>query len=263
MDDQDVLMDQGVDQLQEDHECDGAGGRFLAAKRSANMENDEPTPHVVAVASVGVPRLKMAPVVSRASPAKPSSSTASTTVAAAANKLRIDKIAENLKINLQQKEREAAKLKETMVNTQEAPKVTVVTQRPPQIVVKRVSPIVARPNAAAALAKSIKEEDEIERNDHDLTNLGWLNNFNLAASVGLPSNYPLSLSPPISPPTSTRVVTVQVKPQPAVQVQVRKYAPPPPASAFSLSYGGDEADGGGGRMKPAAQLKDISALLKP
>jgi hypothetical protein len=197
---------------------------------------------------------------------------------------KIDKIADNLKINILQKEK----------NLQQAPKVSLLlASSPPLNKLKESSPNRLNQNVldTKSLAKSYhkillenlkKNEKENQNNfddnsltsnadedddDEDLTDLNWLIKFNLA-STGL-----RPISPPLTPPKTsvaihTKIPSIRLaKPaltKPILNPLIVKRVP-----SLSLSCEDDEADGCGQIRSPTKNIKqshfqnDISSLIKP
>ena len=232
----------------------------LEEKNKIEEEEKKKTPEITIVNKTKMINVK--PVVrsvTSSSAESPKSTTTTSGGSLTPSKLRIDKIAENLKLNLQQKE---ARLKE---NTPLPPRVVTATPLANNRKLLNIKPTaIVKPTSN----RDIDDDDELERND-SLTDLGWLTNFNFKASVGLPANYPLSLSPPISPPlaaaaaaaTAPKVAVITRTSQPYTH-SARRAANVKPCN-FSISYGGDEADGRGSLQSSIAHLNDISSCLKP
>ena len=173
----------------------------------------------------------------------------------ASNKLRIDKIVDNLKINLMQKR-------------SDAPKVAPVNNEPKKVIRttltdKRVHDLFIQ--AIQSLDPSESEQDD------DLTNLSWLTKFSLAKDMGLHNHYSFTLSPPPSPISSgnSSCSTLSpVSPSQPLSINTRAHKVASVTTKINPIYlnksVGDEADGAGGLAKTRSKIvPDISHIIKP
>ena len=190
------------------------------------------------------------------------------------NRNRIDKIADNLKINILQKDKTAPlppkvsvvavhKLKESpgKLNQTAAPPLLLNTQIKPDggVAYKKLVNSYHKLIIENLEKKQEKENDNEELNE--LTNLSWLNTFNLA-STGLKP-----ISPPPTPPRpvtlfkQAKIPTTKLAPlltKPIINPFIKKTVP-------GVSVVDDESDGCYSlNRKPLSSVKlDMASLIKP
>jgi forkhead box protein N len=182
----------------------------------------------------------------------------------AANKLRIDKIVDNLKINLMQKRADAPKVAPVNnSNNNEPPKPVFRTT----LTDKRVHDLFIQ-----AIQRLDPSESEQDDNDDDLTNLSWLTKFSLAKDMGLHNHYSFTLSPPPSPISSANSACSStlspVSPSLPLSVNTRAHRAASLTTKINPIYlnkpPGDEADGAGGLANTRSNIApDISHIIKP